>query len=146
MPWMTWRAMGLADIACHVIGYRLTQDTREQNALDDVAGTCCSPRGRMPFDTRNKAANASDVAIIYQMTWRIMFGRPRLGGGVVEAHGHGDLPLGRPGSGQRPQVGPRRSRSHFHNPRVLLSIASDDVAIDICQAQYCAPRHRMPLN
>jgi hypothetical protein len=34
-----WRAMGLADIAHHVIGCNLTQETRVVNALDDVART-----------------------------------------------------------------------------------------------------------
>jgi len=38
MRWMTWQAMGLADVADRVIGRRLTQETRVQHALDDVAG------------------------------------------------------------------------------------------------------------
>jgi len=52
MRYMTWRAMGLADIARHVIrchlaqemravGCHLTEEARVQNALDDVAGNIC---------------------------------------------------------------------------------------------------------
>ena len=41
MRWMTWRAMGQADTARHVVGCRSTQDTRVQHALDDVAGNIC---------------------------------------------------------------------------------------------------------
>jgi hypothetical protein len=35
------RDQGLADTARHVIGCRLTQETRVQRALDDMAGTIC---------------------------------------------------------------------------------------------------------
>ena len=42
MRWMTWRAFSgsLAGIALHIIGCRVTLDTRVQRALevDDVAG------------------------------------------------------------------------------------------------------------
>ena len=35
---MTWRPMGLADIARHGVGCQLTQATRVETALDDAAG------------------------------------------------------------------------------------------------------------
>ena len=53
---MTQPAMGLADIARHVMGFHLTSETRDQNALDDEAGNICqappqcSGRRRMPSD------------------------------------------------------------------------------------------------
>jgi len=41
----------LADVARHVIGYHLTQETRVHNAClrcgEQVPGECCSPRHRM---------------------------------------------------------------------------------------------------
>jgi hypothetical protein len=42
---------GLIDIACHVIGCHLTQDTRVRDALDDVARWWL-PRRRVPFESR----------------------------------------------------------------------------------------------
>ena len=51
---------GLLDIARHVIGCRLTQQARVQNASGDEAGNVpgryCSPRHRMPFDSRNEVS------------------------------------------------------------------------------------------
>ena len=40
------------DSACHVIGSRMTQETRVDNAFDDVASTVgqCSPRHRDSLD------------------------------------------------------------------------------------------------
>ena len=47
--------VGLPDIARHVIRYRLTQETRVQNASHDVAcqgpGSRCSPRRRTPCNS-----------------------------------------------------------------------------------------------
>ena len=37
MRWMTWRAMGLANVAGHVIGCRSTQVMMVQHAWNDVA-------------------------------------------------------------------------------------------------------------
>ena len=33
---------GLADVARHVIGYHVTNETRVHNVLDDVAGNMCA--------------------------------------------------------------------------------------------------------
>jgi hypothetical protein len=49
--------LGPTDAARHVMGWCLTQETRVQGVLDDVASGrvwagpdgCCSPRHRMPF-------------------------------------------------------------------------------------------------
>ena len=38
---MKWRAMGLADTARHVIGCHLTQETRFEMCVDDVADNTC---------------------------------------------------------------------------------------------------------
>jgi hypothetical protein len=49
---------GLTDIARHVIGCHLIQETRPRNAFDDLASTInqCSPRHRMPFHSRNEGS------------------------------------------------------------------------------------------
>jgi hypothetical protein len=39
--WMTWRAVGLADIARHVIDRHITQETRVQSVMDCVAYSNC---------------------------------------------------------------------------------------------------------
>ena len=50
-------AEGLQDTARHVIGCHLTEETRVQEALDDVAslvpGIYCSPSLRMSFDSKS---------------------------------------------------------------------------------------------
>jgi hypothetical protein len=44
---MTWRATSLADIAHHVIGCILSQETRNQSAFDNVTGNMLAgPRMR----------------------------------------------------------------------------------------------------
>ena len=45
--WMTWRAMGLAGVARHVIGYHSTQETKVQSALDDVSSNVCKALPRL---------------------------------------------------------------------------------------------------
>ena len=47
MRWMTWRTMGVVNIARHVIGCHLTQETWIKSALDDVAGNIRQAR---PYD------------------------------------------------------------------------------------------------
>jgi hypothetical protein len=83
---MTWRAIGLAHIARHVIGCRLTQETRAQRALDDVASNrpriYCSPRHRVPFTQETRVQSAlDDVASIIRQA--------RRGGGGGRAHAGG---------------------------------------------------------
>jgi hypothetical protein len=36
-----WITRGLPDMACHVIGCRLSYETRHQSALNDVVGNVC---------------------------------------------------------------------------------------------------------
>jgi len=48
---MTWRAMDLVDIARHVIGCLLIQETRVQCALDDVASNICQALAQLIVDT-----------------------------------------------------------------------------------------------
>jgi len=61
---------GPADIARHVIGRQLTQETRDQKAMDDVAGIgpgrYCSPRHRMPFNSRNVGSKCvqNELAVV----------------------------------------------------------------------------------
>ena len=65
---------GRTDVARHVIGWVSTQETRVQNALNDVAGNgpgrYCSPRHRKPETSRNYGPKS------VSMTWRAM-GQPR---------------------------------------------------------------------
>jgi len=63
MRLMTWRTMGLADIACHVKGCHLTQETRVYNVEDDVAGIVCQALVRGGRGTPRDSWRTSDPAV-----------------------------------------------------------------------------------
>jgi len=60
MRWMTWR---LANIACHVTGCHLAQETRLQGALDDRDWRMLLVTSRVPNLIRR-------VFKVHRMTWR----------------------------------------------------------------------------
>jgi len=58
--WMTWRAVGLTDVARRVIGCHLAREMRVQSALDDVASDTRQGR-HLTQETRTQSV-LDDVA------------------------------------------------------------------------------------
>jgi len=67
MRWMTWRALFISG-ARHVIGFRLTQETRVKNVCDDVASTIHASQsdGTMLKSVRRKSRNPSVMEVVAQ--------------------------------------------------------------------------------
>ena len=71
---MMQRAIGQADIARHVIGWRLNQETRVYSAFDDAAGNI---RRDLPIGPRNAAGAAPAAASCARFAIALLAARAR---------------------------------------------------------------------
>jgi hypothetical protein len=124
----------LADIARHVIGYHMNQETKVKMCVDDVAvNICVVPRARKRgWTTRDRgrrpgSPSSSRATVLRWMTWRAMSGRPcqeQVVRGVHLQHVAAHDPLHEEARGApHAAVPPRRAK------QILLATFNDAISL-----------------